>query len=235
MSTGQIRSGAAAAKIVFETRDFYLACFLPCTGYDLIDLRTEGPRKVFVFRDRPTRRDDVLAIRSHCQRRRGSGWGGSVGTLGGRCGPTGALEGLRHGVQNEHLMVQPPAESGGFLPVSGGAVTSDANNTSRTGLCLCHRRRRLTCPPRAQRPGGVPRGRSELPPPMTASTRHPRGAVQPPRVSRLAPRGSPQGHVRVACALPSGRASEGCAQPRVSRRAWRRLHAQHQPSGLGGR
>jgi hypothetical protein len=46
----------------FETRDFYLACFLRCTGYDLIDLRAEGQRKVFVFRDRPTRRDDVLAF-----------------------------------------------------------------------------------------------------------------------------------------------------------------------------
>jgi hypothetical protein len=46
----------------FETRDFYLACFLRCTGYDLIDLRTEGPRKVFVFRDCPTRREDVLAF-----------------------------------------------------------------------------------------------------------------------------------------------------------------------------
>jgi hypothetical protein len=47
---------------VFETRDFYLACFLRCTGYDLIDLRAEGRRKVFVFRDRPTRRANVLAF-----------------------------------------------------------------------------------------------------------------------------------------------------------------------------
>jgi hypothetical protein len=51
-----------AGGVVFETRDFYLACFLRCTGYDLIDLRAEGRRKVFVFRDRPTRRDDVLAF-----------------------------------------------------------------------------------------------------------------------------------------------------------------------------
>jgi Domain of unknown function (DUF5659) len=43
---------AAAGEIAFETRDFYLACFLRCTGYDLIDLRAEGRRKVFVFRDR---------------------------------------------------------------------------------------------------------------------------------------------------------------------------------------
>ena len=46
----------------FETRDFYLACFLRCAGYDLIALRDEGRQKVFVFRDRPARRDDVLAF-----------------------------------------------------------------------------------------------------------------------------------------------------------------------------
>jgi hypothetical protein len=51
-------------KGAFETRDFYLACFLRCTGYDLIDLRAEGSRKVFVFRDRPRRRDDVMAFYS---------------------------------------------------------------------------------------------------------------------------------------------------------------------------
>ena len=39
---------------------FYLARFLGCTGYDLIDLCAEGRRKVFAFRDRPRRRDDVL-------------------------------------------------------------------------------------------------------------------------------------------------------------------------------
>jgi hypothetical protein len=53
-----------AGEITFETRDFYLACFLRSTGYDLIDLRAEGRRKVFVFRDRPMRRDDVLAFYS---------------------------------------------------------------------------------------------------------------------------------------------------------------------------
>ena len=45
-------------EITFETRDFYLACF----HHDLMDLRAEWRRKVFVFRDRPTRRDDVLAF-----------------------------------------------------------------------------------------------------------------------------------------------------------------------------
>jgi hypothetical protein len=46
----------------FQTRDFYLACFLRCTGYELLNLRSEGRRKIFVFRDQPTRREDVLAF-----------------------------------------------------------------------------------------------------------------------------------------------------------------------------
>ena len=52
-------SGGCGAA--FETRDFYLACFLRCSGYPLLDLRSEGRRKVFVFRDRPDRRNDVVA------------------------------------------------------------------------------------------------------------------------------------------------------------------------------
>jgi hypothetical protein len=52
----------ATREAGFETRDFYLACFLRCAGYELLDLRAEGRRKVFVFRDRPTRREDVLAF-----------------------------------------------------------------------------------------------------------------------------------------------------------------------------
>jgi hypothetical protein len=54
--------GARAQQDAFETRDFYLAYFLRCTGYQLLDLRAEGSRKVFVFQDRPTRRDDVIAF-----------------------------------------------------------------------------------------------------------------------------------------------------------------------------
>ena len=46
----------------FETRDFYLACFLRCTDYELLDLRSEGLRRVFVFRDKEARRDDVMAF-----------------------------------------------------------------------------------------------------------------------------------------------------------------------------
>ena len=37
------------AEGTFETRDFYLACFLRCTGYDLVDLRAEGRRKVLLL------------------------------------------------------------------------------------------------------------------------------------------------------------------------------------------
>jgi hypothetical protein len=62
VSTEQIKGHAARGKAAFETRDFYLACFLRCSGYELVDLRAEGRRKVFVFRDRMTRRDDVLAF-----------------------------------------------------------------------------------------------------------------------------------------------------------------------------
>ena len=62
MSTGRASTRAVAGEIAFETRDFYLACYLRCTGYELLDLRAEGSRKVFVLRDRPTRRDDVMAF-----------------------------------------------------------------------------------------------------------------------------------------------------------------------------
>jgi len=63
VSTEQaIRRQAGKVRSAFETRDFYLACFLRCTGCDLLDLRAEGLRKVFVFQDRPTRRDDVMAF-----------------------------------------------------------------------------------------------------------------------------------------------------------------------------
>jgi hypothetical protein len=54
VSNGHNYHGAAAGEIAFETCDFYPACFLRCMGYDLIDLRAEGRRKVFVFRDRPS-------------------------------------------------------------------------------------------------------------------------------------------------------------------------------------
>ena len=62
MSSEQATPKIEARQKGFETRDFYLACFLRCTGYELLDLRAEGRRKVFVFRDRPSRRDDVLSF-----------------------------------------------------------------------------------------------------------------------------------------------------------------------------
>ncbi len=67
MSTGQITSRSDAESGsgslgAFETRDFYLASFLRCTGYELLDLRAEGRRRVFVFQDRSTRRKDVIAF-----------------------------------------------------------------------------------------------------------------------------------------------------------------------------
>jgi hypothetical protein len=62
VSPGQIKINVAGLEDGFETRDFYLACFLRCTGYELLDLRADGRRKVFVFRDRPSRRSDVLSF-----------------------------------------------------------------------------------------------------------------------------------------------------------------------------
>jgi hypothetical protein len=61
-STSNPRNKGAIGQCAFETRDFYLACFLRCTGYELLDLRAEGRRKVFVFQDQPSRRDDVMAF-----------------------------------------------------------------------------------------------------------------------------------------------------------------------------
>jgi Domain of unknown function (DUF5659) len=60
--TEQKTSRHGAGEVTFETHDFYLACFLRCTGYEMLDLRANGRRKVFVFQDRPRRRDDVIAF-----------------------------------------------------------------------------------------------------------------------------------------------------------------------------
>ncbi len=68
MSTGQITENPSEKvsgrwpPLAFETRDFYLACFLRCVGYELLDLRPEGRRRVFVFRDTDARRGDVMAF-----------------------------------------------------------------------------------------------------------------------------------------------------------------------------
>jgi hypothetical protein len=62
VSSERIAKNGESLTLRFETSDFYLACFLRCTGYALVNLRAEGRRKVFVFRDSPSRRDDVLAF-----------------------------------------------------------------------------------------------------------------------------------------------------------------------------
>ena len=62
MLTVQNNIDATSHDRTSETRDFYLACFLWCAGYDLMDLRAEERRKTYVLRDRPTRHDDVLGF-----------------------------------------------------------------------------------------------------------------------------------------------------------------------------
>ena len=59
-AVSEAKSGAPAGT--FETRDFFLACFLRCVGFDLADMHREGYRRVFVFRDRPGRRGDMMAF-----------------------------------------------------------------------------------------------------------------------------------------------------------------------------
>ena len=46
----------------FQTADFYLACFLKCFGFTLIDVRREGARCVFLFHDKPERRDVLMSF-----------------------------------------------------------------------------------------------------------------------------------------------------------------------------
>jgi hypothetical protein len=45
-----------------ERRNFYLACVLCCAGYKLPNPRAEARRDVFVFLDRPYRRDNAMAF-----------------------------------------------------------------------------------------------------------------------------------------------------------------------------
>src|SRR3954447_23429049 len=47
---------------LYETSDFYLACFLRCSGDELAGLRRGRPRWGFPSRDRPTRQRDLLAF-----------------------------------------------------------------------------------------------------------------------------------------------------------------------------
>ena len=45
---------------LYRTTDFYLACFMCCNDYELVDVEPQGRRSVFVFRDKPGRRDELL-------------------------------------------------------------------------------------------------------------------------------------------------------------------------------
>lgn len=55
------RTEAEAANI-FETTDFYLACYLRCDGFRLVGIRRDGPRSVFRFEDRADRQDAMLSF-----------------------------------------------------------------------------------------------------------------------------------------------------------------------------
>ena len=50
------------ATATYETHDFYAACFLRCIGYDMVGVRREGKRVIFIFEDRPERPRDVMAF-----------------------------------------------------------------------------------------------------------------------------------------------------------------------------
>jgi nucleoside-triphosphatase THEP1 len=54
-------AGAEAAE-VFETTDFYLACYLRCDGFRLAGIRRDGRRSVFRFEDRTDRQAVTLAF-----------------------------------------------------------------------------------------------------------------------------------------------------------------------------
>jgi len=56
------KSAGAGAESVFETTDFYLACYLRCDGFRLAGIRREGPRSVFRFEDRADRQDVTLSF-----------------------------------------------------------------------------------------------------------------------------------------------------------------------------
>lgn len=47
---------------IFESTDFYLACYLRCHGFRLMGVRREGPRSVFQFEDRNDRQAVTLSF-----------------------------------------------------------------------------------------------------------------------------------------------------------------------------
>ncbi len=59
----RLSQGARAeAADVFETTDFYLACYLRCDGFRLVGIRREGTRSVFRFEDRADRQVATLTF-----------------------------------------------------------------------------------------------------------------------------------------------------------------------------
>jgi hypothetical protein len=60
---GKGRSGLMAKQeAVYQTTDFYLACYLKCIGYDLVGIASQEKRLVFKFEDQPMRREAILAF-----------------------------------------------------------------------------------------------------------------------------------------------------------------------------
>jgi hypothetical protein len=60
--TSNASSESPLARRAFETRDSISPVSCGAPAMSCFDLRDEGGRKVFVFQDRPTRRDDVMAF-----------------------------------------------------------------------------------------------------------------------------------------------------------------------------
>ena len=56
------RAACSSRPGLYETSDFYLACFLRCSGYELAGMRSDGRRCAFAYRDHPSRQRDVLAF-----------------------------------------------------------------------------------------------------------------------------------------------------------------------------
>ena len=52
----------AASTAHYATADFYLACYLKATGTKLLDAQREGRRTIFIFEDRPDRRELLRAF-----------------------------------------------------------------------------------------------------------------------------------------------------------------------------
>jgi len=52
----------AEGASLFETSDFYLACYMRCIGYTLDDVRRDGRRMIFVFQDKQARKADLMAF-----------------------------------------------------------------------------------------------------------------------------------------------------------------------------